>query len=123
MGIMRGRTSHLRFIRESRYSTKSSIKKYVANVWLKNAEKYYEKEQMNLKFRMRIDSKYIAILIVGRKHKNIFAFIDRETGAILRPRNNRRPHTRYQPKKISSNINNKDGGAKYYKNLKFHYLP
>ena len=118
MGISRGRLSHLKFIRENRFSTKSSIKKYVQNKWIPQAEK-----QLNLKLRLRIDSKYFAILIADRKHKNIFAFIDRNTGEILRPKSNTKPHTIYQPKDTKDNINDRDGGMRYVKNVRFKYLP
>jgi hypothetical protein len=118
MGISLGRMAHLRILREKKYTTKSSIKRYVLNVWIPKAEK-----ELGMKLRYRIDSKYIAILIADRKHKNIFAFIDRKTGDILRPKNNSVPHKRYQPKATEDNINNKSGGMHYVKNVKFRYLP
>lgn len=117
MGKSIKRMSHLRNIRKKRYGTKTAIKKYVTNVWLKKAEK-----ELDIKLRIRVDSKYLAILIVGEK-QNILAFIDKETGAILRPKNSKVPHTKYQPNDIKSNINDTSGGARYYKNLKFKYLP
>jgi hypothetical protein len=118
MGISRGRMSHWSFIREARYSTKSSIKRYVYKTWLPKAQK-----EIGLDLRIRVDNKYFAVLISNRKHKNIFAFIDRNTGEILRPKTNRKPHTRYQPKATKDNINDKSGGMRYVKNVKFRYLP
>jgi hypothetical protein len=117
MGISSRRLTHVRFLREKRYTTKSSIKRYVQNVWLPKAEK-----ELGMKLRIRTDSKYFVILIVGRKHKNTFAFIDRNTGDILRPKTKTRPHLRYQPKDIEDNINNKSGGMRYVKNFRFRYL-
>ena len=118
MGISRYRLSHLRLIRENKYGSKSSIKKYVTNIWVTNAEKV-----LDLKLRVRIDSKYFAILIANRRHKNILAFIDRETGEILRPKTNTKPHLKYQPKDTKNNINDPDGGMRYVQNVRFKYLP
>ncbi len=123
MGRSIGRLAHLRNIRKKRYGTKTAIKRYVKNMWIPKAEKYFKEKNMNLEFKMRIDSKYIAILIKNRKDKNIFAFIDRKTGEIMRPKTNKLPHTRYQPKAIKNNINDKDGGFRYYRNVEFKYLP
>lgn len=117
MGRSIRRMAHLRNIRKKRYGTKTAIKRYVKNIWLKKAEK-----ELDMKLRIRVDSKYLAILIVGIKDKNIFAFIDRETGAIMRPKTNSNPHTRYQPKEIKSNINDTSGGLRYVRNFKFRYL-
>ena len=117
MGRSIGRLAHLRNIRKKRYGTKTSIKRHVTKVWIPKAEK-----ELDMKLKIRVDSKYLAILIVGRKN-NILAFIDRETGAILRPKNSKIPHTKYQPKEIKSNINDTSGGMRYVKNVKFKYLP
>ena len=118
MGRSIKRMSHLRNIRKKRYGTKTAIKKYLETVWIPKSEK-----ELGIKLKIRTDSKYFAILIVGGKHKNILAFIDKETGAILRPKNSKKPHTKYQPKDIKSNINDTSGGMRYVKNLKFRYLP
>jgi hypothetical protein len=118
MGISSKRSFHLGFLRERKDKTRAEIKKYVEEVWLPKAE-----EILGLELRIRYDRNYYAILIKGRKHKNILAFIDKKTGEIMRPKNPSRPHLRYQPKAIKSNINDKDGGLRYVRNVRFRYLP
>jgi hypothetical protein len=118
MGISSRRMSHMRFIIEKRYKTESSIKSYILNTWIPKAE-----EILGMTLKLRNDKKHFAIRIEGRKHKNIFAFIDKETGDIMRPKSFYKAHTRYQPKEIKSNINDKDGGMRYVNNVKFKYLP
>ena len=107
-----------RLLKEVKYSTASSIKKYVEKTWLPEASKI-----IGMPLRVRNDKKYLAIMLTGRKTKNIFAFIDKRTGEVMRPKSNNIPHTIYQPNDTESNINDPDGGLRYAKNVRFHFLP
>lgn len=134
MGRSQQRMSHLRNIRKHRYSTKSAIKKYVETNWLREAEKILtkrltkgfkkeEKEAFELELNMRDSGKYFVISMFGDVSKKTLAFIDKETGDILRPKFHTKPHTVYQPKSTKSSVNDPSGGLRYVKNVIFKYLP
>ncbi len=129
-----GRMAHLRNIRKKRYGTKSAIKKYVEINWLRKAEKILtkrltkgfkeeEKEAFKLELNMRDSGKYYVISMFGDVDKKTLAFIDKETGEILRPKFHTKPHTVYQPKSTKSNVNDSSGGFRYVKNINFKFLP
>lgn len=134
MGRSQGRMAHLRNIRKKRYGTKSAIKKYIETNWLRTAEKILtkrltkgfkkaEKEAFELELNMRDSGKYYVISMFGDVNKKTLAFIDKESGQILRPKFHTKPHTVYQPKATKSNINDTSGGMRYPRNINFKFLP
>ena len=134
MGRSQKRMSHLRDIRKKRYGTKTAIKRYVETMWIPKAVKILtkrltkglnkeEKEKFKFGLNMRSSGKYLVISMFGDTKKRTLAFIDLETGAVLRPRFHSKPHTKYQPKNTKSNINDTSGGLRYAKNVMFKFLP